>query len=691
MRVPLIQKLCIDDPAGGGASSNENHIQDRLASPTKLASPGPFWLAITKKIRTQVMTIQRFIKILVIAFLVVLSANLAAKDATNDRGDTFNDDDPLPTMRPGGGITVASLLAEMTHLNRLTQPANYTCRQFSSYDRASHKPECWFANEDAGNYLRKEGEEFVLAEAEGPGAIVRVWSANPMGVLRIYLDGELVLEEDFEKLLTGEVKPFPPPFGARRAEGCNLYFPFPYAMSMKVTCSRGGQYYHINYRTYPQGTQVKTYSRDQIGDLPDLTYTPSGDITERKRLKGPGVVRRLEVRLPEDPNELREKTLKITVDGKLCVWSPLGDFFGTAPGRTPYVSLPMGITEEGVGYCNFPMPFAKSLKVEVDAPVKLWVTPDSRPLRFHAWWRGSNALKTRPISEWPVLHAEGSGRLVGTFLALRNPVKGWWGEGDEKIYIDGETFPSTFGTGTEDYFGYAWGSTELFQAPYHNQTRSDGPVNRGQTAVARYHILDDIPFQKSIRFDLEIWHFHNVNISYGTVAYWYAAPRSKHDFKKADPQDRKIIEVPEIGGAKRVIDDEFVKVIEKSAVTTRPQTLPFTAFELIRDEPIMWDGAKPGDILRMLFESPVDENRIILAIGQAYNCGIVRIFVNERLFTFNVEERLGRYDPDETIPTGEIEFSDVRVNKGLNELRVEITGADQTTDYVFRIEYLRLP
>jgi hypothetical protein len=75
-------------------------------------------------------------------------------------------------------ISVRVLLAEMNDLDRLTLPADYSCRQFSSYDRASRRPEGWFENNDCGNYLRQEGGAFVLAEAEGPGAIVRLWSGS---------------------------------------------------------------------------------------------------------------------------------------------------------------------------------------------------------------------------------------------------------------------------------------------------------------------------------------------------------------------------------------------------------------------------------------------------------------------------------------------------------------------------------
>ena len=100
--------------------------------------------------------------------------------------------------RGGEDISVKSLLADMTDLGTLTEfpaPA-YTCKQFSSYERASKTSAdlaTWFANGDCGQYLRvedREGrKEYVMMDAAGPGAIVRIWSANPVGVLRIYLDG----------------------------------------------------------------------------------------------------------------------------------------------------------------------------------------------------------------------------------------------------------------------------------------------------------------------------------------------------------------------------------------------------------------------------------------------------------------------------------------------------------------------
>ena len=86
-------------------------------------------------------------------------------------------------------------------------------------------------------------------------------------------------------------------------------------------------------------------------------------------------------------------------------------------------------------------------------------------------------------------------------LHVWNPRGGWWGEGDEKFFVDGEKFPSTFGTGSEDYFGYAWCDPHLFQRPYHAQTMTQ--MNKGHQSVLRWHITDNVPFETSFEGCIE--------------------------------------------------------------------------------------------------------------------------------------------------------------------------------------------
>jgi hypothetical protein len=124
---------------------------------------------------------------------------------------------------------------------------------------------------------------------------------------------------------------------------------------------------------------------------------------------------------------------------------------------------------------------------------------------------------------------------VGTVLDVENPPgAAWWGEGDEKITIDGESFPSLFGTGTEDYFGFAWSTPETFAHAYHAQTQAPGGFG-GRFSMNRFLILDPVPFTRSLRFDLEIWHWTDTSIAADAVLYWYARPGARDDFPPAAP------------------------------------------------------------------------------------------------------------------------------------------------------------
>lgn len=212
---------------------------------------------------------------------------------------------------------------EMTDLDRLTEPplpGNY-CRQFSSTDPRSKTPAApdwfakrgdlplrrrdlpdWFANRDAGN---PQGEEiidgrrwYVFADAKGPGCLVRVWSANPSGKLRIYVDDltSPAIEAAFADLLAGKVEPFRPPFAGIRSRGCNFNFPIPYQSRLLVVCDRRGPFYHIGHRIYPQGTEVEPFSFGAVD--PSVVQLPDGKI--RMYFFGSEVVRGDPARAPGD-------------------------------------------------------------------------------------------------------------------------------------------------------------------------------------------------------------------------------------------------------------------------------------------------------------------------------------------------------------------------------------------------------
>ncbi|MGQ9696821.1 MAG: glycoside hydrolase family 172 protein [Armatimonadota bacterium] len=484
------------------------------------------------------------------------------------------------TASTGAPLSVAQFLQEMVDLERLTRmpSPHYVSRQFSSYDRASRleggRKVNWFANGDAGHYLRDErrgGEvEHVMMDAEGPGVITRIWSANPDNTrIRFYIDGaqEPTFEADFLALTTGRVQPFAFPFSHRLSAGANLYFPIPFAKHCKVTHTGRGIYYHIDYRTYPKGTAIKSFNPgdlealrpaiERVGKVlsnPDvLNMRPSRKVTvvlrpgERKdvlREAGPAAVRYLAVRVEAADLEsaLRQTHLTFRFDSRgPQVDCPLGDFFGTGPGANPYTSLPCTVTKEGELRSRWVMPFRQAAVMSLanlsEQPVRVFVQAAVGPYRwtaqschFYARWRADFDVPTRPFRDMRWVEVSGAGRYVGSTLEITNPWSDWWGEGDEKIYVDGEAFPSYFGTGTEDYFGYAWGSPQLYTHAYHAQPRCDGPGTFGHNSEVRWHLFDDIPFAKGIIFDLELWHWREGRVPiYARMAYYYAKPGAVDD------------------------------------------------------------------------------------------------------------------------------------------------------------------
>ena len=115
--------------------------------------------------------------------------------------------------------------------------------------------------------------------------------------------------------------------------------------------------------------------------------------------------------------------------------------------------------------------------------------------------------------------AEAQDVVTTESLTIMNPVERWWGEGDEKIFIDRETFPSIFGTAAEDYYAYSWGgvSTDFHEHPFHAQPGSHryNKLNRktndrekntqGYSTETRTRALDTMPFAKSLQLDMEVW------------------------------------------------------------------------------------------------------------------------------------------------------------------------------------------
>lgn len=656
-------------------------------------------------------------------------------------------------------ITVESLLAEMIDRDRLAKFPNpaYTTRQFSSYDRAStsaDNAETWFANGDAGKFVRVDknpamegGEEFVMMEAEGPGAIVRIWSANPTGTVRFYIDGasEPALQAPLADLLGGKWR-VAAPLSETVAKGWNLYYPIPYAKSIKVTqegkrikdgnnefneCQR--TYYQINYRTYPAGTWVESFTTDafdrsveQLNTVQTALMTPESIASEKTPLTrntivvepgqsrsmdlppGPGAVRYIAmgIQAPDQTDSaralaLRNVVISIEFDGQKTVWCPMSDFFGSGVGHNVYKSWQTSMLAAKFLHARWIMPYKGTAKVtltnygkkvytvNLNVATKVYPKWDDSFMYFHCAWRHEYPIKAlggKGTQDWNYLEVNGKGVFVGDALSIMNPVNDWWGEGDEKIYVDGESFPSHFGTGTEDYYGYAWCSPEVFTSAFHAQPRSDGQRdnnNRGYTTVMRSRTLDAIPFTKSFKFDMEIWHWRASEMAYAATTWFYAFPgatTNREQQPDAAAMDIMVVPTPpppfKVQGA---IECEGMKIVGKSDGMT---VVPQGGFG-----PDVWSGGSqlwvqgraPGDYVEVEVPAPGDKPvKVGIRATRSWDYGIVRFSVDGAqagpdLDLFNDKERA-------VAATDMVDLGTVTPVNGRIVIRAEVVGGNPKSD-----------
>ena len=205
----------------------------------------------------------------------------------------------------------------------------------------------------------------------------------------------------------------------------------------------------------------------------------SGETTTLMDNEGPGVIRHMWFTFSD--KFYRHAIIRIYWDGddKPSVEAPLGDFLCNSWNcRQNILALPINVNPSGGMNIYFPMPFRKNAKITVenDSPNDLGgffytinYTLEDVPkdaLYFHAQWRRDNPL-TYGTEYVMAEDIKGRGQYVGTFMSWQQNSAGWWGEGEIKMYLDGDKkHPTICGTGTEDYFGGAWCFGDDFTAPY---------------------------------------------------------------------------------------------------------------------------------------------------------------------------------------------------------------------------------
>ncbi|MDN5204203.1 DUF2961 domain-containing protein [Fulvivirgaceae bacterium BMA10] len=474
----------------------------------------------------------------------------------------------------------------------------------SSYDRKSEydfeqkKYINWSANRDGDGYVKKEGDQYVLAHIVGTGVISRIWSAKPeTGMITFEIDGRDVLSMPADQIFDGQHAPFNfPDFVYTSAKGKNNYIPICFQNECKIKASKDwGQFYQINYTLFPEGYTIPAFkgtfdeeeqqllsqtaslflqaknqspykvSNQEIINKEILIEPQSSDTLYS--IEGNKAIFRFELDvLKNDYLDDLQRNVEIEIfwDGsnEAAVSCPIGSFFGSSihgwNELNQFSSIPLGMAGRQM-YSNWYMPFRKKaiiiltnkadrkITLSSSVGVEAGISSDEFGY-FHVKWNRS--LHEIEQERWPdrqLLALEGKGRFCGMMLTVLNPLSGieygydmpktfshwWWGEGDEKFYVDGEKFPSTFGTGTEDYFGYAWGWPERFSRPFHNQTyttdqglsQENAPnyVKNGNRVVSmnRFQIADNVPFNDSFFATIEQYYPDKRPIWYQTALYYY--------------------------------------------------------------------------------------------------------------------------------------------------------------------------
>lgn len=234
-----------------------------------------------------------------------------------------------------------------------------------------------------------------------------------------------------------------------------------------------------------------------------------------------GMVRRLWITIRERQlPTLRGLRLDMYWDGAPtpAVSAPLGDFFGQMLGRMTAFENELFSSPEGRSFCcTVPMPFRSGMKIvltndtpddvamlfyEVDYSLGDAFGPDA--LYFHSHWRRENP--TTPGRDYEVLpRIAGRGRFLGVAFGVaadtRTYGKSWWGEGEVKMYLDGDgEHPTLCGTGTEDYIGTGWGQGAYAQR-YQGCPLADN--ERFQYGFYRLHVPDPVFFQSELRVSIQ--------------------------------------------------------------------------------------------------------------------------------------------------------------------------------------------
>jgi hypothetical protein len=311
-----------------------------------------------------------------------------------------------------------------------------------------------------------------------------------------------------------------------------------------------------NYARAQNYKSLKQSSFDRTGGNHDSWPIPAGGVQEVFNAAGPGVITHVWFTIAaRSGDHLKELVLRAYWDGnsKPSVETPIGDFFGlNLNSYQIYESAYLACSPGKSLNCYFAMPYATSARMTVTNEGKQeigalysnidYMTVPRLPadtLYFHAQYRQAAPcvaitgeapkINLDGRSNYVFTETRGRGHLMGVTLGVLQNADGWWGEGDEMIFIDDESKPLINGTGSEDYFLGSWdfggrdGAQPFAHHMYGAPLIAAAERTGGRYCCYRWHGDNPVTFEKYLKYTIEHGHADDRADNFFSVAYWYQA------------------------------------------------------------------------------------------------------------------------------------------------------------------------
>jgi len=617
----------------------------------------------------------------------------------------------------------------------------------SDYNESTGQFVNWDANKDGARYIREENGGKVIAEMDGPGYISRIWLSDRGELesgrtrIEIYIDGKRVINETalyfFKMFDSGNALSIYASGG-----GWNSFVPITYNESCKVIVYDYPLGYHqVSYNTLAEGTTVESFkwplssenlkalneAKKKLGaNLGNHPYVESadetfkGDITVEKGSEAcffsdskDNAIVSLKIRVPQDKRDDAEFIDNLVIS---AIWdggsepdicAPLGDFFGSAYACIPYKSAAIGCNDDGWFYSYWYMPYEKGAQlfitnkneedclIEFEVETELLDQPSEILMRYRAVYNRNKSIDKKQ-DNWPdslVIDLDGTGRYLGFSLRVTKysgatdprstPGGAWWGEGDEKFYIDGNK-ECWIGTGTEDYFGYCWGSTDLFTSSYIGQNLCSAGISNGygNRSLYRTQIIDAIPFHQSFEGYLEKY-YSDEYVAFGSVSRWYSRADDRYSVDKSALEGWEYVANGAPVSDYYEGEDLIIKEYSGADLSIQGNLGPTWT-----NGTHLWFTPKDtGAYFEFYINVPSDgKYKLVVQNTIAFDYGKIQFSIDG----VKIDRIYDCYSPNAGV-MGEKALANVTMKSGVHVIRVEVVGKNKlSSGYYAGIDYLRV-